>query len=316
MNALPDRLPSDLEPAHRQLFPIREVSRLTGVNPVTLRAWERRYGLIQPVRTASGHRLYSQADIDTVACILDWIGRGVSVSKVGSLIARREAAGAQPWVGAGAAELSLWWPPLREAVRQFDVAALERLWERLSASLSVEQAFGRVLLPLWRTLRLHQARYGEHSEWLFFDQFLRLRVLACRQPPSHPARWHIVLAPLSAHCMELELLVAGLSLQCAEVQVTQLAIGQPLQELALVCERLGAQALVLFDNHYPDGDLGKRLTRLAQRIEGPVLLAGEVVHVAQDRLAAVPIGWLASEGPVMRQRLLQGLAGQIDLTQC
>ena len=33
------------------LFPIREVARLTGVNPVTLRAWERRYGLIQPLRT-------------------------------------------------------------------------------------------------------------------------------------------------------------------------------------------------------------------------------------------------------------------------
>ena len=36
-----------------ELFPIREVSRLTGVNPVTLRAWERRYGLIQPTRTDS-----------------------------------------------------------------------------------------------------------------------------------------------------------------------------------------------------------------------------------------------------------------------
>lgn len=47
-----------------QLFPIREVSRLTGVNPVTLRAWERRYGLIQPARTESGHRLYSMTDIE------------------------------------------------------------------------------------------------------------------------------------------------------------------------------------------------------------------------------------------------------------
>ena len=56
-----------------ELFPIREVSRLTGVNPVTLRAWERRYGLIQPTRTDSGHRLYSQADIDAVRSILAWI---------------------------------------------------------------------------------------------------------------------------------------------------------------------------------------------------------------------------------------------------
>ena len=38
-------------------YPIREVSRLTGVNAVTLRAWQRRYGLVQPARTEKGHRL-------------------------------------------------------------------------------------------------------------------------------------------------------------------------------------------------------------------------------------------------------------------
>ncbi|MBF4212988.1 MerR family DNA-binding transcriptional regulator, partial [Pseudomonas donghuensis] len=48
-------LPS-LSLIREELFPIREVARLTGVNPVTLRAWERRYGLIQPTRTESGHR--------------------------------------------------------------------------------------------------------------------------------------------------------------------------------------------------------------------------------------------------------------------
>lgn len=49
------------------LVPIREVARLTGVNPVTLRAWERRYGLIQPTRTESGHRLYALSDIERCA---------------------------------------------------------------------------------------------------------------------------------------------------------------------------------------------------------------------------------------------------------
>ena len=49
-----------------ELFPIREVARLTGINPVTLRAWERRYGLIQPTRTESGHRLYSMHDVEAV----------------------------------------------------------------------------------------------------------------------------------------------------------------------------------------------------------------------------------------------------------
>ncbi|WP_339528002.1 MerR family DNA-binding transcriptional regulator, partial [Pseudomonas sp. EL_65y_Pfl2_R96] len=40
-------------------LPIREVARQTGVNAVTLRAWERRYGLIVPHRTPKGHRLFN-----------------------------------------------------------------------------------------------------------------------------------------------------------------------------------------------------------------------------------------------------------------
>ena len=40
------------------LLAIGELARRTGVNPVTLRAWERRYGLLKPQRTANLHRLY------------------------------------------------------------------------------------------------------------------------------------------------------------------------------------------------------------------------------------------------------------------
>lgn len=36
-------------------YPIRTVSELTGINTITLRAWESRYGLIEPVRKNSGH---------------------------------------------------------------------------------------------------------------------------------------------------------------------------------------------------------------------------------------------------------------------
>ena len=45
------------------LFSIGEVARQTGVNPVTLRAWQRRYGLVVPQRTAKGHRLYTEQDV-------------------------------------------------------------------------------------------------------------------------------------------------------------------------------------------------------------------------------------------------------------
>ncbi|GAB3489022.1 MerR family transcriptional regulator [Marinomonas epiphytica] len=68
------------------LFPIRELSLRTGVNTVTLRAWERRYGLLKPQRTDKGHRLYSEQDIQLVESILYWIQQGVAVSKVRALL--------------------------------------------------------------------------------------------------------------------------------------------------------------------------------------------------------------------------------------
>ncbi len=67
-------------------YPIREVSQLTGVNPVTLRAWQRRYGLIKPGRTDSGHRLYSDADVQLIRQILNWLDKGVSIGQVKSLL--------------------------------------------------------------------------------------------------------------------------------------------------------------------------------------------------------------------------------------
>ena len=68
------------------LFPIRELCARTQVNSVTLRAWERRYGLLKPKRTDKGHRLYTESDVKRVEHIVEWIGRGVPVSRVKALL--------------------------------------------------------------------------------------------------------------------------------------------------------------------------------------------------------------------------------------
>jgi len=68
------------------LFPIRELSMRTKVNTVTIRAWERRYGLLSPARTSKGHRLYSGDDVATVERILAFVARGVPLGKVKALL--------------------------------------------------------------------------------------------------------------------------------------------------------------------------------------------------------------------------------------
>lgn len=70
------------------LYTIGEVALLCDINPVTLRAWQRRYGLLKPQRTDGGHRLFNEADIDRIREIKGWIDNGVQVGKVKDLLSQ------------------------------------------------------------------------------------------------------------------------------------------------------------------------------------------------------------------------------------
>lgn len=70
----------------QRLFSIREVSEITGVKPVTLRAWQRRYNLIQPQRTDKGHRLFADQDINRIQEIQGWLNKGISIGKVAGFL--------------------------------------------------------------------------------------------------------------------------------------------------------------------------------------------------------------------------------------
>jgi len=93
---------------------IGEVSRRTGVTVPTLRAWERRYGLLVPVRTAGGHRRYSDDDVRRVVAVLELTGQGWAV-----------AAAARRVAGEGSAS------PVRPPVDELR----DRLWSALDQAL-------------------------------------------------------------------------------------------------------------------------------------------------------------------------------------
>ncbi|MFG0833846.1 MerR family transcriptional regulator [Aeromonas bivalvium] len=123
------------------VYPIREVSRLTGVNAVTLRAWQRRYGLVQPARTEKGHRLYSEQDIRQIGEILSWLERGVSIGQVKGLLSEPQSA-----------PVSDHWQQTLEQFGQALLAFNQRKAEAelndLLASYPFELVRSRVLQPL------------------------------------------------------------------------------------------------------------------------------------------------------------------------
>lgn len=104
-------------------FPIRELSARTKVNTVTIRAWERRYGLLTPERTSKGHRLYSDSDVATIETILALVARGVPLGKVKSLLAEGS-------VEETYEETDIWAEPvikLVDAIKAFSPSRIEHL---------------------------------------------------------------------------------------------------------------------------------------------------------------------------------------------
>jgi DNA-binding transcriptional MerR regulator len=298
-----------------ELFPIREVARLTGVNPVTLRAWERRYGLIVPTRTESGHRLYSMTDIDRVRSILDWIERGVAVSKVGKILAKSAPLQALSRIIPNdfvQADYAQWQQQVQAAVSAFDDIQLDQVYGQIFACYSQSVVFQEILVPLWKQLLQRQDSFGRTSEWLFLDGFLRSRVLQRLLLIRDTQPRRVIVSALAGQCRELELLIAALFLSSGQTGVRVLTTGQPFDELTLVCERIKPQVLVLFSNHVPSPELPRQLNRLAMSVDCPVLLAGDASDLAQESLAGSSIGCLGNEGMVMRQRLKQFLAGNLD----
>ena len=81
-------------------YNLKAVVRETGLKPDTLRAWERRYGVPAPQRTDSGHRLYSQHDIDTLKWLLVRQNEGMSISRAVELWHRLETDGLDPLTAA------------------------------------------------------------------------------------------------------------------------------------------------------------------------------------------------------------------------
>ncbi|MGV2844750.1 MerR family transcriptional regulator [Aeromonas hydrophila] len=193
------------------IYPIREVSRLTGVNAVTLRAWQRRYGLVQPARTEKGHRLYSEQDIRQIGEILSWLERGVSIGQVKGLLSEPQA---QP--------VSDHWQQTLEQFSQallaFNQRKVEAELNDLLASYPFELVRSRVLQPLVeRLLGLWRERPdGEllQQVWLgwLHTRFARHLIEQEKGMPVTLASWGLV-GPLDLVWAAYELIGQGHEVQ-------------------------------------------------------------------------------------------------------
>ncbi|MDM8149173.1 MerR family transcriptional regulator [Priestia megaterium] len=72
--------------AHEGKYNIKAISNMVGIQPGTLRAWERRYQILNPVRNDSGHRLYTGEDLRKLKWLTEKVSGGFTISQAVSLL--------------------------------------------------------------------------------------------------------------------------------------------------------------------------------------------------------------------------------------
>lgn len=269
------------------LLPIREVARQTGVNAVTLRAWERRYGLIQPHRTPKGHRLYTAANVEQIHTIVSWLERGVAVGQVRDLLGRPRLAtqgDIAPW--------SKWNEQLLTGLLRFDSTSVDEVYNQAMASFSVPVVCELLLEPaLVQLQRRWDGNFGDEVERVFAFTWLRCK-LAGRlyQNNCLAAGAAVVLANLSqAHC-EPGVWLLAIMLSHAGHRIELLEWSVPATELGLIASQRKIQALVLYSGQALQAvQLRRELPSLMQKTNCSVYFAGPAALIHHEELAKLAI---------------------------
>ncbi|MBB3191694.1 MerR family transcriptional regulator [Halomonas cerina] len=290
-------------PADTPLYPIREVSRLTGVNSVTLRAWERRYGLIRPQRTPKGHRLYAREDIDRIERILQWLNRGVPVSQVRDLLEQPDSVEAPP---PAAGDWESQRRQLIAAVEAFDQPRLEALFNQALALYPVATCIEELWQPVVREL---EEGWDDHLGAVLqrrtLEAFLRTRIGTRLYHANQVARGPMLLiVSLPDDPGPLWVLLVALAASDQGYRVQLFDTPLPFTELPLAVERFHASALLLVSGQAEKADLVRRqLPRLAEQLAVPLALCGPVARIREAELDPTRVEVLGDDLPQAMARL-------------
>jgi DNA-binding transcriptional MerR regulator/methylmalonyl-CoA mutase cobalamin-binding subunit len=240
--------------APHDAYPLKTVSRMTGLTPDIIRAWERRHAVVSPLRGPRGARLYSSADVARLHQLGTLVARGRSIGDVAGLDADALSALAQDRnvpVARMTSDVSADEPirAVLAALGRFDSAAVERVLGDSLMALGIGRfvsGIGGPLLhrigELWESGELSVAEEHVASAAIrsLFGGLIRMQMPA--RPPSFlltaPSgeRHELGLSMVALQCLQAGLAVtyAGVDLPAEEIVHATLKARVPVVGLSLV----------------------------------------------------------------------------------
>ena len=268
----------------KDLFPIRILSEKTTVGTSTLRAWERRYGLLTPERTPKGHRLYSESDVKRVHKILDLLDDGHSLPVITDMLAankNNKGNKATPEKKLVSEETSSVWTAFVEstlvATRDFNVERMDAIYNEATSLYPIDLVIARLIEPVLNNLGTGWIEHPERgvAEEHFYTSWLKNRIGARFQHSySHAKGTRIVCACLPGSFHEVGLMLFALSALARGYRVLYFGADLPLNQLSYITQRSAAKAVVLGAHMQLNNELNTELITHISDLDIPVFIGG------------------------------------------
>jgi DNA-binding transcriptional MerR regulator len=269
----------DLGPGYLR---IGELAKRTGVSPELLRAWEQRYKLLQPTRTAGGFRLYGAADETRIRRMQSLVSGGLAAAQAARLILSGEAA--PRTVSASATILDEEAANLTASLDRLDEQAASAALDRLFSAYTVEMVLQDVVFPYLHRLG-ERWEVGEISvaQEHFASNLLRGRLLGLAQGWGQGQGPGAILACLPGEHHELGLLAFGVALRRRGWRIIYLGTDSPIGAVADIARSLRPAVVVLMSMN-PDSflDHARQIGQLANQVQVAVAGRGATPEVARQ----------------------------------
>lgn len=289
---------------------MRVVTRRTGLTPDVLRVWERRYGVVKPMRSEGGQRLYSGADLERLMTLSRLVRAGHRIAMIARL-ADDDLAKLADDTGArfdGAADdlAAAVVAKALDATSGFDDEQLEQILRAAAMSFPASDWLQRVLHPFLLQVgeRWHQGAMSPAHEHLASATVRDALawVLSSLEPPSDAPV--IIASTPAGELHEFGAMMASVVAAQAGWRVRYLGPNLPAEVLADCARTTGAKAIALSIVHATENPILKEVRRLTTLVDSGVsiVVGGQGAHVRATSLAEMDVA-VATDASALREHL-------------
>lgn len=308
----------EAEASHRHSIGVAE--RRTGLPAHTIRAWERRYGAVEPARSEGGHRLYTDDEIRRLRLLAELTEEGHRIGRVAGLeterlremaAAERHEREAERRGGEDGDTVRELVEELLEAVRGYDGDRLERAFRRAALTLTAHGLIQGVVSPLLQRIgeAWEKGTITPAQEHLASGVAMRTLGWVLETSEPEPDAPRAVVATPSGQRHNLGALLAAATAAAAGWRVSYLGGDLPGDEIARAAREIGARAVALSLVHPESTDFLEDLRQIGSGTPGDVALLVGGRAAEAERAAVADAGWrlLADYGDL--RRALEELRG-------